>query len=237
MSPSPVLPACQDGAWGWSGLVHRYPRGAPLTFSDLPVGPQPRRCLLLGSSGSGKSTLMALLAGLLSPSQGQLQVLGTALHTLSRLQRDAWRGRSVGLVPQRLHLSAALSVADNLAMPFVAAGLPVDDARRRHLLQRLGLSGLSDRRPDTLSVGQAQRVAIARAVMRQPRLLLADEPSAALDDASTMRMLSLLGEAADETGATLIVATHDARVMGAWPDAARIVLPGPEDPDDGEGNH
>lgn len=196
----------------WAGLRHRYGQGSELAFADLnlPIG---QHLLLRGASGSGKSTLLALLAGLMRPSGGQISVAGTALHTLTARQSDAWRGVNLGFVPQRLHLSAALSVADNLALPFIAAGLKPDAARAADLLDRLALTELAQRRPHQLSVGQAQRVALARALMRRPKLLLADEPSASLDDANTAQMLTLLLQAATEQGATLVVATHDARVI------------------------
>lgn len=196
----------------WSGLRYRYAQGHTLAFADmqLDVG---QHLLLRGASGSGKSTLLALLAGLLSPSEGQVEMAGTALHAASARQRDAWRGATLGFVPQRLHLSAALSVEENLALPFISVGLAADRARADELLALLGLGDLRRRLPHQLSVGQAQRVALARALMRRPKLLLADEPSASLDDANTAQVLDLLLDAAAGQGATLVVATHDARVV------------------------
>lgn len=196
----------------WTGLRHRYALGSALAFDDLTL-PAGQHLLLRGASGSGKSTLLALIAALMRPSGGEITVNGTALHALTARQSDAWRGANLGFVPQRLHLSAALTVADNLALPFIAAGLKPDAARAADLLKRLGLSELAQRLPHQLSVGQAQRVALARALMRRPKLLLADEPSASLDDANTAQMLALLLQAATEQDATLVVATHDARLV------------------------
>lgn len=196
----------------WTGLRHRYAHGPGLAFDDLTL-PAGQHLLLRGASGSGKSTLLALIAALMRPSGGEITVNGTALHALTARQSDAWRGANLGFVPQRLHLSAALTVADNLALPFIAAGLKPDAARAADLLKRLGLSELAQRLPHQLSVGQAQRVALARALMRRPKLLLADEPSASLDDANTAQMLALLLQAATEQDATLVVATHDARLF------------------------
>ena len=182
-----------------TGLRYRYAQGAELVFDDLQL-PAGAHLLLRGASGSGKSTLLALMAGLLSPSAGQVVMAGVALQLLSARQLDAWRGEHLGFVPQRLHLSAALSVADNLALPQLCAGLPPRPTRVAELLERLGLTALSQRLPHQLSVGQGQRVALARALMRRPRILLADEPSASLDDANTAQVLDLLLQAATEQG-------------------------------------
>lgn len=199
----------------WQGLAHAYSSGGgalPLRYADFTL-PEGRHMLLQGASGSGKSTLLALLAGLLRVQAGRLTVAGTALDGLGAAALDAWRGRTLGVVPQRLHLSEALNVAENLALPALAAGLPPDPARAAQLLQALGMAGFEARRPHELSVGQTQRVAIARALMRRPRLLLADEPSASLDDAHTDQMLDLLLEVAAREACTLVVASHDSRVL------------------------
>ncbi len=195
----------------WTGLRYDYARGPQLRFEDLalPVG---QHLLLRGSSGSGKSTLLALAAGLLTPSRGTLVLGGQALQQLTARERDAWRGANLGFLPQRLHLSAALSVNENLGLVYISAGLRPDSSRAAELLDALGLADLGGRMVHQLSLGQAQRVALARALMRRPRFLLVDEPTANLDDESAAQVMTLLERAAADQAATLVLATHDRRV-------------------------
>jgi putative ABC transport system ATP-binding protein len=167
--------------------------------------------LVLGPSGCGKSTLLHLAAGLLRPSSGRVQVAQTDLASLPRSARDRFRGRQIGIVFQRLHLIPSLTVLQNLLCAPYCAGLPPARDRASAALDTLGLGALAAQRPAQLSQGQQQRVAIARAVMNQPRLILADEPTASLDDASAEAVMQLLIEQARACGAALLVATHDAR--------------------------
>ncbi|MFO1282513.1 MAG: ATP-binding cassette domain-containing protein [Burkholderiales bacterium] len=179
--------------------------------------------VLGGPSGSGKSTLLALIAALTEPTSGRIVVGGTDLATIAPGERDRWRGRTVGLVPQRLHLIGAVDVADNLRLAQRLAGAERDDARIAALLQAVQVADLAHRYPRELSQGQAQRVAIARAVVNRPSVLLADEPTASLDDEHAANALELLRTQAIEAGATLVVASHDTRVRALMPNA--FVLP------------
>jgi len=192
-------------------LAYRYAGGAELRFDDVDV-PQGGVLLLRGASGSGKSTWLALAAALLAPSAGDITVAGQSLRTLGKVAGDAWRAKTIGFLPQKLHLSAALTVHGNLAMAQWAAGQAQDDVRIREVLAALDLGELSARKPAQLSGGQAQRVALARAVLLQPKVILADEPTASLDDEAARQALALLQAAAQRQGATLVIATHDARV-------------------------
>lgn len=204
-------------------LTWRPPRGPALRFPDIDVV-QGATLLLRGPSGSGKSTWLALVAGLLTPTAGRIVVADQAVAELSAAARDAWRARNVGFLPQRLLLSDALNVADNLALAYFAAGLQRDPPAIDRVLHRLGVAHLARRRPIGLSGGEAQRVALARALLLRPRVILADEPTASLDDAACAAALALLRESAAAVGATLVIATHDARVAGALPDAAVLNL-------------
>ncbi len=172
--------------------------------------------LVLGASGSGKTTLLNLVAGLLKPSEGEIEVGGQSLRKLEGAALDRWRGRSVGIVPQKLHLVSSLSVLQNLLLAPYLAGLPSDKSRALSLLEQLNVKEKASEMPHRLSHGQAQRVAIARAVMNRPQLLLADEPTANLDDANCMQALDLLVNQAQECGATLVVATHDQRARARF---------------------
>jgi putative ABC transport system ATP-binding protein len=172
--------------------------------------------LVLGASGSGKTTFLNLAAGLLQPSAGEISVGGQPLAKLQGGALDRWRGRTVGIVPQKLHLVSSLSVLQNLLLAPYLAGLPSDLSRATGLLEMLSLKDKAQDKPHQLSHGQAQRVAIARAVMNRPKLLLADEPTANLDDANCDQALDLLQGQAKECGATLIVATHDQRAKARF---------------------
>lgn len=205
-------------------LRFAYEGHAPMRFGDVAV-PQGSTLLLRGASGSGKSTWLALAAGLLTPASGEVVVAGQSVAALPPGQRDRWRAHHVGFLPQKLHLSAALTVHDNLALAYFAAGVPVDEEAIRRSLVALHLTELAGRRPHQLSGGQAQRVALARAVLMQPRVVLADEPTASLDDAACDAALALLTQAAQASGATLVIATHDARVRQALLQAQELPFP------------
>ncbi len=193
------------------GLQFNYPGAAALRFADFQLA-QGAALVLQGNSGSGKSTLLALAAGLLTAGSGTIEVAGQDPALLSASQRDAWRGRTVGFLPQRLHLSDALSVFDNLALAYFAVNTPVDTTQIMQSLDALGVADLAQRKPQALSGGQAQRVALARAVLMQPLVILADEPTASLDDDAAHSAVTLLAQAAQRCGATLVIATHDGRV-------------------------
>jgi ABC-type lipoprotein export system ATPase subunit len=196
-------------------LAHRYATATVLQIADWRMD-RGGRCLIAGPSGSGKTTLLAILAGLLRPAQGTVTIGGKEISAMSESALDAWRGRTVGYVPQRLHLVDSLSVLDNVLLAQYLGGNRVDRRLANALLRALEIDGLSHRFPHQLSQGQAQRVAVARAVVNEPALLLADEPTAALDDVHAKQAISLLTRRADAAGASLIVASHDARIRSGF---------------------
>lgn len=199
-----------------------------MVFPDGVV-PQGGTLLLRGASGSGKSTWLALAAGLLTPQEGEMVVAGQSVAGLRGGERDRWRARCIGFLPQRLLLSEALSVVDNLALVYFASGQPVDRQAIAAKLAALDLSAQAHKKPAQLSGGQAQRVALARALLLSPPVLLVDEPTASLDDAACERALALLRESARQAQATLVIATHDARVERALPQAQTLRLSAAEE--------
>lgn len=205
-------------------LGHAYAGRSVLSveFFSLTQG---RHALLLGPSGSGKSTLLNLIAGILTLQSGSIVLDGTDVAKLSPREADRWRADHVGLLPQQLALIPSLSVTDNIALPSYAAGRRPDPARVRELLEALDLSSYGGAKPRQLSQGQRQRVAMARAVYARPRLILADEPTANLDDHNCAKVLELLLAQAAATQGSLVIASHDVRVMESMPETQILRLP------------
>ncbi len=163
--------------------------------------------LLLGPSGSGKTTLLNLIGGLDRPTEGRVVVDGRDLGALSRRELTLFRRELLGFVFQFFNLVPNLTARENILVAAELTGATREDADR--WLARVGLEGLGDRFPSELSGGQQQRVAIARALAKRPRLLLADEPTGALDHESGEKIVELLVEAAHVEGCAVVVVTHD----------------------------
>lgn len=170
--------------------------------------------LLIGPSGCGKTTLISIIAGLLNPTSGEVSVFGQPLDQLRGSRLVQFRARNIGFVFQQYNLMPTLNAAENAAVPLLIAG----EYRRRavaaaeQVLESVGLAARSKSFPSQLSGGQQQRVAIARALIHQPRILVCDEPTAALDTQSGRNVMELLARVAIDPGRAVIVVTHDARV-------------------------
>jgi putative ABC transport system ATP-binding protein len=177
---------------------------------------------VMGPSGSGKSTLLTLAGGLDAPTGGRVLVEGQDLGLLDRAATAAMRRRSIGYVFQDFNLIPALTAAENVALPRELDGASVRSARKEAVrsLELLGIAELADRFPDDMSGGQQQRVAIARAIVGDRRLLLADEPTGALDSETGEAVLRLIRARCDD-GVAGVLVTHEARLAG-WAD--RIVF-------------
>ena len=171
--------------------------------------------LLVGPSGCGKTTLISVIAGLLNPTAGDVEVLGADLGILSGRQKVAFRAKNIGFVFQQYNLLPALTAAENAAVPLIIAGRPRRQAvlKAAELLETMGLAERRHALPSHLSCGQQQRVAIARALIHEPRLLVCDEPTAALDAHAGHTVLELLRRVALHPNRAVIVVTHDSRVF------------------------
>lgn len=170
---------------------------------------------LSGPSGSGKSTLLNIIGGLDRPTEGEVIVDGVSLNELSASALADLRLHKLGFVFQAYNLIPVLSARENVEFIMQLQNVPVAERRQRALemLDALGIGELAERRPGELSGGQQQRVAVARAIVTRPALLLADEPSANLDSATTEELLKLLRRLNEERGVTIVTATHDPQVM------------------------
>jgi putative ABC transport system ATP-binding protein len=176
---------------------------------------QGRLTFLVGPSGCGKTTLISVIAGLLDKSAGQVELFGQDLEELTPPQRILFRRKNLGFVYQQFNLLPALTAAENAAVPLLVAGIPRRQAvdRAKQLLVKLGLEHRLNATPDKLSGGQQQRVTLARALVHEPRLIVCDEPTAALDHATGEAVMELLAENAVHPERAVIVVTHDNRVF------------------------
>ncbi len=196
-------------------LAYSYPGLGLFTGLDLALEPGERRAVL-GPSGSGKTTLVHLLAGILPLQQGSIwwgenEITHLPEEELARLRRSL-----VGLVFQHHHLLSELTALENVMLPGLITGKP-DGAWASELLARVGLKNKQGRLPDALSGGERQRVAVARALFNKPLLVLADEPTGSLDRKNASLVRDLLSSLSQESGAALLVATHDEQLFGGWP--------------------
>ncbi|HEX8511779.1 MAG TPA: ABC transporter ATP-binding protein [Allosphingosinicella sp.] len=170
---------------------------------------------LVGESGSGKTTLISIIAGILYPTEGHVRVFGSEIYDLSKNALVLFRLSNIGFIFQQYNLIPTLTAAENASVPLVAAGVSRAEAvdRARSTLDALNIGQLAERLPRQLSGGQQQRVAIARALVHDPRLIVCDEPTAALDASSGRRVMDLLREVAIQADRAVIIVTHDNRVF------------------------
>lgn len=195
-----------------SNLAFKYDRSdVVFNFPDISLGPN-ENLLILGKSGIGKTTLLHLLAGLLSPISGSIEIDGVAIHTLSEQKMDKFRGHNIGLVFQKNHAIRSLTVMENLKTRLFFAKKPISKTAITDLLEQLELTDCKYHGLAELSVGQLQRLGIAMAMIHQPQIILADEPTSSLDDDTCTTVMKLLMEQANANNANLIVITHDQRI-------------------------
>jgi putative ABC transport system ATP-binding protein len=204
-----VACAALTKAFGHGNAAALVLRGVDLA---IPFG---KITMLVGPSGCGKTTLLSVIAGLLRRSSGSLTVLGTDPDALGATEQVVFRRQHLGFVFQQYNLLPALTAAENAAVPLLAAGVKRAQAvaRGAEMLERLGLGDKAGQFPGQLSGGQQQRVAIARALIHAPRLVLCDEPTAALDAHSGHAVMDMLARVAVQPDRAVVVVTHDSRVF------------------------
>lgn len=178
--------------------------------------------LVLGNSGTGKTTLLHLLAGLMNPTGGTIELDGTELDTLSGSSRDRFRGQHIGIVFQQSQFIRSISVLENLRLARSLAGLSQDDSLAESLLTELGIGERKNAKPNELSIGERQRAAIARALVTKPKIVLADEPTSALDDENCEAVASLFERTVTGHGAALVIVTHDQRLKNKFPKSVSL---------------
>ncbi len=170
---------------------------------------------LVGESGSGKTTLISILCGILWPTEGSVEVFGTDIYALSDRALVDFRLRNIGFIFQQYNLIPTIDAASNAAVPLIAQGMNRLEARERAvaMFDLLNIADQADKLPSQLSGGQQQRVAIARALVHEPRLVVCDEPTAALDAKSGRRVMDLLRQVAVSADRSVIIVTHDNRIF------------------------
>ncbi len=179
--------------------------------------------LITGDSGKGKTTYLHILAGLLRPSTGTIEIDKINIVTLSESKNDKFRGQNIGIVFQKSHFVSALTVLENLEMASWLATGKKNSARAKKLLEQLDITSQSDKLPNQLSIGQQQRVSIARALINEPKVLLADEPTSSLDDKNAEKVIELLTFLSKEYKAALIIVTHDSRIKEKFSNRITLV--------------
>jgi len=200
------------------GIFKSYGAGATYlpVLKNIDLKVETGQLLMLeGPSGCGKTTFISIMAGILKPDQGTCSIYGTELGTLTPEELCAFRARNIGFVFQSYNLLPTLTCRENVAIPLFLASVLREEALQRagDLLGKMGLQDHLDRYPLNLSGGQQQRVAIARAMIHGPKLIVCDEPTSSLDGAMGQSIMALLKEMVLESDRTLIVVTHDTRVL------------------------
>lgn len=195
-----------------NNLSFSYNLSTTFRFPDISCEPG-NHCIIMGPSGCGKTTFLHLIAGLLKPDSGEIIIHGTSLTRLGRGEADQFRGRNIGIIFQKPHFIQWLTAFENLQIARYLNNLSTQNDEIETLLNGLNILDKKKAGPSQMSQGELQRLSIARAVINKPKLILADEPTSSLDDKHCGEALTLLKQQADELKASLIIVTHDKRLL------------------------
>lgn len=194
-----------------SNLTFSYDKGNSFEFPNFQLKNE-EHLLILGASGIGKTTLLHLLAGVLSPKNGEISINGELISKFNPKKLDNYRGKNIGLIFQKTIAIASLSVAENLSARLYFSKVGSRQTEITQLLAQLDLLAVKNKKPSQLSEGQLQRLGIALGVIHQPKIILADEPTSSLDDTNCALVINLLKSQAEKSKANLIIITHDQRI-------------------------
>lgn len=192
-------------------LGYSYSESQNLSYSDIFIK-EGEQWLLKGKSGSGKTTLIHLLAGILMPTSGSISVNGIMLQNLHQSGLDKFRAKNIGLIFQKHLFISAVNMYQNVLIPQQMTGVQSDKKLIDQLFEELDIAALAKKKPSHLSQGELQRFSIARSLVNKPKLVIADEPTSSLDDENCLRFVELIKRTCEEHHATLLIASHDARI-------------------------
>jgi putative ABC transport system ATP-binding protein len=204
-----------------SNISHKYNNENVIAFNDVSFK-EGSQVLIVGNSGCGKTTILHVLAGLLKPSQGEIFINDKSLYDKNPSEIDSFRGKNIGVVFQVPHFVNSFSVEDNLFLTQELAGLKRNKTRVVEVLEKVKLVHKLKSKIFELSEGQKQRITIARAIINSPKIILADEPTSSLDDASCEDVIQLLKDSAEAEKAILIIVTHDQRLKDSFKEIIKM---------------
>ena len=203
-------------------IIFSYPKSEIFQLPDLHCEAS-KTVLITGNSGKGKTTYLHILAGLLKPNSGEIFINEVNINLLSNKDKDQFRGQNIGIVFQKSHFIASLSVLENIEMASWLAFGNKNTSKAKKLLNELDLLEFQNKLPFQLSIGQQQRVSIARALINEPKIVLADEPTSSLDDENAFKVANLLEQLTKEYNAALVIVTHDLRLKNKFPNQINLI--------------
>lgn len=203
-------------------IIFSYPNSETFELPDLHCEAS-KTVLITGNSGKGKTTYLHILAGLLKPNSGEIFINEVNINLLSNKDKDKFRGQNIGVVFQKSHFIASLSVLENIEMASWLAFGNKNTNKAKKLLNELDLLEFQNKLPFKLSIGQQQRVSIARALINEPKIVLADEPTSSLDDENAFKVANLFEQLTKEYNAALVIVTHDLRLKNKFPNQINLI--------------